>query len=51
MTVFAKSARFSFTALNKGGVLWKEQGREENGKERKPEKSGAYEILSIFNKQ
>ena len=33
MTVFAESATFSFTALHKGGVLWNQQGREENGKE------------------
>ena len=33
MTLFVVSAIFSFTALNQGGVLWKQQGRDENGKE------------------
>ena len=33
MTLFVVSAIFSFTALKRSGVLWKQQGREENGKE------------------
>ncbi|MBQ3837957.1 MAG: hypothetical protein II814_12640, partial [Treponema sp.] len=53
MTVFSKSATFPFTAFERGGALWKKQGREENGKEggsrRNPKHTKSYQFSIINN--